>query len=112
MDCRQFVDRLSPFLDDELDPVASREVSLHLEACASCAAAFDQQRKLRESLKQSLEYHRAPDLLRARVMRDLRAAGRGVDAAPRLVATPWRWLSTLAAAAAVVAVVSGTWMAS
>ncbi len=114
MDCRQSVDRLSPFLDDELDPLASREVSLHLESCASCAAAFDRQRKLRESLKQSLEYHRAPDLLRARVMRDLRAAGRGVDAAPRLAARPWRWLSTaglVAAAAAVVAVVGGTWMA-
>jgi mycothiol system anti-sigma-R factor len=113
MECRQVLDRLSPFLDDELDPVASREVSQHLESCVSCAAALDRQRKLSESLKQNLEDHRAPDLLRARVMRDLRAAGRGVDAAPRLAAQPWRWLSAVApvaAAAAVVALIGGTWM--
>jgi mycothiol system anti-sigma-R factor len=112
MDCRQVVGRLSPFLDDELDPVASRKVLRHLESCASCAAAFERQRKLSESLKQSLEYHRAPDLLRARVMRDLRATGHGADVTRRFAARPWRWLNSIAAAAAVVAVIGGTWMAA
>jgi anti-sigma factor RsiW len=100
------MERLSPFLDDELDPVASREVSRHLESCPDCAAALDRQRKLSESMKRDLEYHRAPDLLRARVMRDARAAVRR-EGAPSRPATPtWRWLS---AAAAVIAVVGGAW---
>src|SRR2546425_747074 len=106
MVCRDVMDRLSPFLDDELDPVASREVSRHLESCTDCAAALDRRRKLSESLRRDLEYHRAPDLLRARVARDARAAVRREGARSRLAAPSWRWLSV---AAAVVVVVGGTW---
>jgi anti-sigma factor RsiW len=103
--------RLSPFLDDELDPVASREVSQHLATCPKCAAAFDRQRELSENLRRNLEYHRAPDLLRARVMNDVRAAGTmGREGAPsHPVAQPWRWLN---AAAAVIAVVGVSWLAA
>ena len=107
MECREVVDRLSPFLDDELDPVTSREVSRHLESCPDCAAAFDRQRKLRESLQRGLEYHRAPDLLRARVMREARAAATHRGGRARVPAGSWRWLS---AAAGVVAVAGGTWL--
>jgi len=107
MVCREVMDRLSPFLDDELDPLASREVSSHLASCPSCAAAFERQRRLSESLRRDLEYHRAPDLLRARVMRDTRAAVRRQGASSRPSAPSWRWLG---AAAAVITVVGGTWM--
>jgi anti-sigma factor RsiW len=101
------MDRLSPFLDDELDPVASREISQHLDSCPSCTAALDRQRKLGESLKRELEYHRAPDLLRARVERDVRTSTRIDGARSRPAARPWRWLSV---AAAVITVVGGTWL--
>jgi mycothiol system anti-sigma-R factor len=107
MECRDIMDRLSPFLDDELDPVASREVSRHLDNCPGCAAALDRQRTLGESLRRDLEYHRAPDLLRARVERDVRASARVEGARSRPAAQRWRWLS---AAAAVIAVVGGTWV--
>src|SRR5689334_4922412 len=107
MVCGEVLDRLSPFVDDELDPVASREVARHVESCPSCAAALARQRALGDQLRGGLEYHRAPDLLRARVMRDVRAAGRGQDARPRPAAQPWRWL---AAAAAAIVVAGGTWM--
>jgi len=98
--------RLSPFLDDELDPVASREVSRHLESCPECSAALARQRELGEGLRRDLEYHRAPDLLRARVLRDVHAAGRP-DRARWAAAPQWRWLG---AAAGIVAVVGGAWM--
>ena len=107
MVCREVMDRLSPFLDDELDPVASRVVSSHLAACPTCAAAFERQRAFSENLRRDLEYHRAPDLLRARVVRDVRAAAGREGARSRPATQPWRWLS---AAAAVIAVVGGTWM--
>lgn len=106
MVCRDVMDRLSPFLDDELDPVASREVSRHVESCPRCAATLARRRELSQSLKRDLEYHRAPDLLRERVLRDLRAARRREGAPSRPATHPWRWLS---AAAAVIAVVGGTW---
>jgi anti-sigma factor RsiW len=109
MEHQEVIDRLSPFLDDELDPVASREVERHLESCPPCRAGFERQRNLSESLQRDLEYHRAPDMLRERVMRDLRAAGRR-DAAPLHPAVqPWRWLS---AAAAVFVVAGGAWIAA
>jgi anti-sigma factor RsiW len=109
MEHREVIDRLSPFLDDELDPVASREVERHLESCPSCTAAFERRRRLSESLQHDLEYHRAPDLLRERVMRDVRAAGRRNAAPARRAVQPWRWLS---AAAAVFVVAGGTWIAA
>jgi len=105
--CRDVMARLSPFLDNELDPVASREVSQHLDSCAACSAALDQQRRLSESLKRDLEYHRAPDLLRMRVARELRASAQGGSGYARPT-PPWRFLS---AAAAVMVVVGGVWMA-
>lgn len=105
MECPEVVDRLSPFLDDELDPVTSRELSRHLESCPDCAPVFDRQRKLRESLQRGLEYHRAPDLLRARMMREARAATAPVRA--RVPARSWRWLG---AAAAVLTVAGGSWL--
>ena len=104
MECREVVDQLSPFVDDELDPVASREISRHLESCAECAAALDRRRKLSESLKRDLEYHRAPDLLRARVVRAAREATGGEAARSRVVTPPWRWLSVAAAAITVVGI--------
>ena len=104
--CRDVIERLSPFLDDEIDPVSSREVGLHLDSCPECSAALARQRRLGESLRRDLEYHRAPDLLRARVMRDARAAARRDGARPRDATQPWRWLS---AAAAIIAVVGGSW---
>jgi mycothiol system anti-sigma-R factor len=107
MVCQDVLDRLLPFLDDELDPVASREVLQHLESCSSCSAAFARQRQLSESLRSSLEYHRAPDLLRARVLRETRASQGHDRAVPRRAGNPpWRWVNV---AAALVVVVGGVW---
>jgi len=108
MECRDAIDRLSPFLDDELDPVASAEVASHVESCPDCAAALEQQRKLHSILERDLEYHPASDLLRARVMRDFQAAVRS-GARARPAVRPWHWLG---AAAAVLALASGTWLAT
>jgi len=105
MEHREVIDRLSPFLDAELDPVASREVERHLESCPPCTAAFEQRRMLSDRLQSDLEYHRAPDLLRERVMRAVRP-----DVAPvRRTIRPWSWLG---AAAAAFVVAGGMWIAA
>src|SRR5258708_9915702 len=108
MVCQEVLGRLSPFLDDELDPVASREISHHLESCPTCAAALARQRQLRETLQRDLAYHRAPDLLRARVQRATRATvGRGDRPRSRFTVQSWGWAG---AAAAVVMVAGGAWL--
>src|SRR5262245_35845389 len=108
MRCQEVIDRLSPFLDDELDPVVSREIAEHLASCPSCSRELARQKKLRNDVREQLEYHHAPDLLRARIQRDTRAAVRSTDHAGAPFGLPWRWLS---AAAAVAAVLGVGWMA-
>src|SRR5262245_55986871 len=107
MQCHEVMDRLSPFLDDELDPVASREVVEHLPSCPACSAELARQRKLSDDLRAQLEYHRAPDLLRARIQREARVSARPANRARAPIATSWRWLS---AAAAVVVVAGAGWV--
>src|SRR5262249_7066185 len=104
MVCRDVADRISAFMDDELDPVTSREVSQHVESCASCAAELGSQRQLGDSLRRELDYHRTPDLLRARLMRELGASERREAGPARRAVPALRWLST---AAALVAVAGG-----
>jgi mycothiol system anti-sigma-R factor len=107
MDCGEVRERLSPFLDDELDPWASREVAHHLESCSECAAAFARRKKLSQLLKRDLDYYRAPDLLRARVLREVRAAGRDDERPASRPVPAWRWLSL---AAGVVVIAGGAWL--
>src|SRR5437773_1770951 len=98
MVCREVLDRLSPFLDGELDPFASREVSRHLESCPSCSAELARQKQLGEAMRRELEYHAAPHRLRARVVRDVHAAVRHDDRQrSRVTIHPWRWVSAAAA---------------
>jgi anti-sigma factor RsiW len=102
--CLEVRERLSAFSDDELDPISSGQVTEHVLSCAECSAALADLKALRERLSENLEYHRAPDLLRARVVTGVRRAAGGPA---RSWPSAWRWLST---AAALVVVASGTWM--
>jgi len=106
--CQDVRERLSPFLDDELDAVTSREVSEHVAGCPACAAELAGLEALRARLRSEVEYHRAPEVLRARVLRQTRAAAeRAGRAHPRPAV---RWWRGLAAAAVLVAVAGGAWL--
>ncbi len=105
MTCEEVRERLTAFVDGELDPVASREVEAHLAGCAGCVAELAELRTLRARLGQELEYHRASDVLRARVVRDARAGRRSRPVAAR----GGRWL---AVAAAMLMVAGGAWWVS
>jgi mycothiol system anti-sigma-R factor len=106
--CQEVLDRLSPFVDNELDPVASEEVVRHLASCPECASALAREQELGASLRRELPYHGAPDLLRERLMRHLCATERRErPLGARRIAPSWRWLG---AAAAIIAVASTTWI--
>ncbi len=103
MICRDVEARLGAHLDGELDAAEAAEVRAHLETCAACAALLERHQTLRAAVRDELPFHRAPDVLRARVRDAMR------EAAPRLAlrrAVPWR---ALAVAASAVLVVAGTW---
>ena len=108
MECREGRELLSAFADDELDPVRSREVELHVATCARCTAELANRRRLGAALRQDAEYHRAPDVLRARITRNVRASVRIAERP-----SPARaWWQSLPAAAALVAVIGGLWTAA
>jgi len=88
--CEDVLERLSAFLDDEIDPVGSREIQQHLEACPSCTHALGRMKELAERLRAEAPYYSARDSLRARVGQTAwsnasrgRAAGRHVGSAAR-----------------------------
>lgn len=108
MRCENVMERLSAFQDDELDPVGSREIQQHLDGCPSCTDALGGMRELGERLRAEAPYYRAPDSLRARVSQAAWSdAGRGRVNGRRIGVTAPAWL---AAAAAVMVVVGGTWL--
>ncbi len=67
--CEDVLERLSAFLDDELDPLRSREIQQHLGGCPGCTRALEQMKALAGRLREEAPYYRAPDSLRARVSR-------------------------------------------
>ena len=117
MRCEDVLENLSAFQDDELDPVKSREIQRHLDSCSSCTQALAEMADLGERLRAEAPYHRATDSLRDRVSQlawrnagGERATGRRAGAGRP---NPRGWLHApgrLSAAAAVLAVVAGTWL--
>jgi anti-sigma factor (TIGR02949 family) len=45
MRCRQVVDKISEYIDGELDPELVRELERHLEHCEDCRVVVDTTRK-------------------------------------------------------------------
>ncbi len=109
MRCNEAREFLSAFLDDELDPVRSREIEEHVRSCADCAAALGGLRQLGERLRAEAPYYRASDSLRARVGQAAwQGASRGRAASPRRAGVlPRAWLG---AAAVVLVVLGATWI--
>lgn len=108
MTCAELETRLHAYLDSELPEAAAREVAAHVAGCPHCGPWYEEQRTLRTALRQHLPTLRAPDTLRAAVRRNLRAAA-DVERLPARNPAPWRWL---AAAAALVLAIGGTWTLS
>lgn len=108
MRCEDVLESLSAFLDDEIDPVRSREIQQHLDGCAGCAEAFGRMKDLGDRLRAEAPYARAPESLRARVSQAAwRDAGRDRVGGRRVEVAARGWLG---AAAALVVVVGGAWL--
>jgi anti-sigma factor RsiW len=101
--CETLSDKLSGYLDRELDARATGEVEAHLRQCVICSARLEGERRLRAAVQAQLTPLRAPERLRSNVRAMLRAQVKR----PRRRQT---WLPTWAAtAAALLLGVVGGW---
>jgi len=86
---------LQGYLDGELDVVRAIEFEEHLKVCADCAAQLHEQQDLRDALRASSLYERAPGSLRTRIRAGLPSAG-GISMQRRRA---FQWLAAAAAIA-------------
>lgn len=101
MRCAEMEERIGALADGELVEAERRDVEEHLRSCPGCRAAYERVQALRTALEQHAPPLAAPDRLRAAVQARLET-GRLPVRRP----VPWQWL---AAAAALVAAIGGTW---
>ncbi|HTK41889.1 MAG TPA: zf-HC2 domain-containing protein [Gemmatimonadales bacterium] len=107
MSCETLSDKLTGYLDGELDQRGVGEVETHLRQCVPCATRLERERRLRSAVQAQVKPLRAPDGLRARVRGALRAEVRAeVKERPRRSAWIPAWAAT---AAALVLGLAGGW---
>ena len=77
MDCTQAQQLRHAYLDGEIQPGETPALEAHLRSCADCARLFRSERELSAAIKLQLPRLKAPDLLRARIGRELARADAG-----------------------------------
>lgn len=109
MDCPTCESLVDAYLDGELSVTQSAEFEQALPGCPHCATRLEEARAL-SGLLRELPVETAPDLLRARIDRELRAIGaKARPAASRqgMRQQPMRWM---AMAASLIVAVSIGWL--
>ena len=105
MQCQEARKWISPYLDSELDPTKTFEVSQHLESCAPCRERFEKEGRADELIGAALR--------REESFVDWPAIERQILAPPRRV-IPLRpkWLLAAAACVAFLLISQGDWLGS
>jgi mycothiol system anti-sigma-R factor len=71
MNCREALEHLYEFLDEELTPELQNEVRQHLEACSPCGERFDSQDAFLKFLQARCRSKSAPPELKRRILHEL-----------------------------------------
>ncbi|MBV8650697.1 MAG: anti-sigma factor [Alphaproteobacteria bacterium] len=95
MDCKDTAELISPYLDGELEPERTAELTAHLQDCADCARALEEMSHLSQAVARSAPRYKAPETLRARIA-DALAAEIASESTPLRSSQP---ISTQSAAA-------------
>jgi anti-sigma factor RsiW len=101
--CETLTDRLTGYLDRELDQRDAAEVEAHLRHCVACSARLERERRLRGAIQAHLQPLAAPERVRSNVHAAVRAQ---VERAQRRQAWLPAWAAT---AAALVLGLAGGW---
>ena len=100
MSCVRTRQMMDAWLDGELDPSTSDEISHHVGQCAECVALKNQREQLRATLQAAAPRYAAPPALRSAVMSQLQAAQQPPVARVRPTARGPSWWQAMAMAAA------------
>jgi anti-sigma factor RsiW len=101
------IDRMSAYIDGELDAGEALDVAAHLTSCANCATDYSNLLKTVDSMHQLMPPLRAPDELRARITASVRAGAAPQPESARATRPVRQW----AMAAAVVAMIGTAYVA-
>jgi mycothiol system anti-sigma-R factor len=108
MNCRELIDLLHAYLDQELDVVRSLEIEQHLKVCSACSQRYQAQQALRRLIAGRSLYFEAPRGLGQTVDNAIRQASQTESPPARWtwdLGLLWlRWLVPVAAAALVMVV--------
>ena len=105
MRCPETRKWISPYLDSELDPTKTFEVSQHLESCAPCRARFEKERRADELIGAALR--REESFVNwAAIERQILAPAR------RVIQIRPKWLLAAAACVAIILIIPGVWPGS
>lgn len=91
MTCQEAQSLRDAYLDGELQAPVSLQFEEHVRACPACSQMLAEHQKLQTFMKSDALYHKAPEILRARLQAALRSQ-RG-ECWRR---SPWRWLAVAA----------------
>ncbi len=69
--CRRYAPDISAFLDGELDDGEAAAVWAHLQACAACAATYEDMRRIQQAVRTYAVFPTGGKPLRERVMKAL-----------------------------------------
>jgi mycothiol system anti-sigma-R factor len=67
MDCKDTPELISPYLDGELEPERTAELTAHLQDCADCTRALEEMSQLSQAVARTAPRYKAPETLRARI---------------------------------------------
>ena len=99
-----YLDRLSAYIDGELDAAEALEVAAHLASCEQCSADYSLLLSTVESMRQHLPPLKAPNALRQRIVAGIREPSQPIPARERTIRTA-RSYRAWALAASVVAMI-------
>jgi mycothiol system anti-sigma-R factor len=105
MTCRTTARALDAFVDGELEASDSLHVEGHLDGCPTCAERAAFARAMKREIRREAHSERAPDALRARILRG--AAGVRVREQERARRPSWRSAIPWAVAASIALMVGG-----
>jgi len=69
MECRQAKERISPYLDQELDAASARQVEAHLHECANCREALKEYQEINSMVLGLPRFDLGPDFARQMSMK-------------------------------------------
>ena len=105
MQCQEARKWISPYLDSELDPTKTFEVSQHLESCAPCRDRFEKEGRADELIGAALR--REESFVNwAAIERQILAPAR------RVIPIRPKWLLAAAACVAFILISQGVWLGS